>query len=794
MSVFSKIITEDFSTIAKYASSFNGSNSKSFKVLSKFSSLNPSDPNILNFTSVNKGLTQNYGTINNNNEKLYWNYDGIHDNMDRLLWSGEIKEDSNNYYLTNTVIEGKPIDGYMMVPAPYSRWTTGTSFSYQNPTSDCFKIKLKYNSLPANTFVPLFGYVVGRAESLSEVADNCYQANKTHLNPFLYKDRNTSTIDAGKMYVTNVGQPQVTLNYTVTDDVNTFLNQPTSFVHNSNNNYEISLHNTFSLRPSMKNTLIWFLYAHDGEGNGMIITTSSETNELDPALDEYRPWNSHYGMYNGYTQFRQPDFLTRWFTEGGTLSSLNEAYSLNGSASTNEMFKAFKTIHFYDAWNTTMADTNTNIDLFGMQDWFRKYSGDWSSSSGFNVYVSNADFAGSLSDATARFALGQLKWNYQGMGRISRANQGSTYSAFNWDFGGSENSHYTRGQFGLKVGYINPGAYNHLPMRIVSYGANTNADLSQLTEININAHKIGLSGYQNYFAGPYSTTTESGSTCASVYFDGVLGDLAFQDVVGHQFYDQEIIRYMYYRSQYNRGYGYATYPSLTSFTWNHNVGATAVVLRPGVIGDGEVHSITIGSLDNVFGIERYSTPTPEINSYTNIQNFYKSHRNLVRYKPKELKRYDGFAGVSQDASTIRDPQSNWSNKSLLLDGELGTKAQCTAPGYDNGILIPIDQASTNDDNIVEKINIGIRNIQLFSLKQYYIKVALLDSSQTIIAQNGGAASYNKFALDIVPTQIGVSFPSAEEFLSVIFYNEYNRPLLYRDIKNGFIKIWVEPVQ
>lgn len=761
MNEFKKRVTENFDLIMDIAADVQGSTNQSAKVLSKFSSESESFGPIRNFVSINKALEYKYATSDRNNNKLRWNYD-TNEGTDRFIWSGEFQKSASGSIFKNTNIQFKDVDGYMVIPTPYAPYDPSAVMTTKdNQTTDAFSIKLKFNNLPANKFVPLFGYVVGNGGYLSSLGNGFYRQQNHWLNPLALA---TATYrNSSKRYWEfnwNTRNWEIVSNLSGSArDFATFLNYPASLSYDQNNLYNLSTNNIWNNLPSVRNTIVWFLYAHDGNGNGMVVSTSGETNNFDPQNDQYRPSNKWYGQYNGYTQYQPPAFLDNWIASGKTLSELFDYYSFVGDSSTIGYYKSKRLVHIFDPYNTNKVDSNSSHDI-------------------------------NPRATMQSFSPGGIPWL-----RTNTENKSGSImrNGFNNSWWGGYNHTINRGSSHLSsfsTGLPGIGQTMDCPFQIVSFGPMNNSTLSSLTQLNINAHKIGLSNRGHYGYGMNSDVTSVNA--GQVVFDGTFENTGFSNVHGPNFYDNYRHRYYYtYRVYLPPGndyfYGVNSYKD-----WYAGPGPNGIVLRPTVLGDGEIHEVNVGSYDNQYTPALIGGSVGE-ESY-GVRNFYTKSPNAKLLMPEPLDNYDSVKAARQNPSIIQDLQSNWTNEGLMLDGSLGTKAQCTKPGIGNALFIPLDASSLGSidtDALVENITLRIRNAQLFSIRQYKLRFSITDSNKAPLMTSGGLTAADVSSPDVIPIEYGESFPDDVSFFDIVFNKNESAPVTYGQIQNGFLMLWVE---
>jgi hypothetical protein len=528
-SEINKTLCENFGSFGAYAPHSEIEDSKdTIKIISRYSNFDANFGPIQNFDRLNMGLTSAYAPSNAEGQQLLWSPDDTTKNInrgrgvyDRYLWSGAVQDRGmDGFAFTSTEIDGKSTDGLAMIPCPHVDFVPGKpKYSRDNQTQNSFKIKLKFNSLPANKFVPLFGYVyshTGSATTHSNASGNFhhprnYWFNFPQASQWNYHSRSFNKPGA-----------------IASDDVNLYETYPEQ-AGRYHNDYQ-------------RNTILYFLYAHDGNGNGMIATCAGDADSSDPTGSIYRPTNEHFGVNNGFLKFQAPHVIQNYLDEGNSLESLWDYYGAGGDAGNMDWKADFHRVYGYhieDHWggsHYTRTQVNTGKMITGDYD------------------------------------------------RVHHAASGRTGAR------GGASSYSSLGSYGN-----NPGPLNHSNFHLLHYGSmGSNFDLKSSEEININTNLLAPTGRK--FRNGRLVNSGSGNIVAGcqLMYTGKILNYRFRDVPGQMYWDR--LQYvMNYR--YNTGYRLQA----RSYVSGHDHGghgSHAVVLRPTVEGKGEVSSVSIASYDS----------------------------------------------------------------------------------------------------------------------------------------------------------------------------------------------------
>lgn len=342
------------------ASSEGLSNYSKISLLSKYTNMDLEAYQIKNFSYVNTGLTYGWTPRNSNDQYFGWSMEGgtvstQRGPIDRFLWSGDIYVTTTDHeinYLKSTSVSGADInttndalsstvihsDGLMIIPQRDIELSTTTQDVSADARQTAVKVKIKYDDLQPYTWVPLFGYTVSRQ-------------GDSHDHPALGRDMYQSEFQNSSSRVPlTISSSENNLyqsdrhkyergKHTRTDGVKEFASE---------------VHRT-SCNVADANDLMYFIYAHDGDGNGMVATCAGEIAlPVDVAVDSYPdyPRNAHYGTHDGLFEWQAPSTISSGepLFSGTTpsLSALWEKYGGNNVARTDgyggyrSMFRVWK--------------------------------------------------------------------------------------------------------------------------------------------------------------------------------------------------------------------------------------------------------------------------------------------------------------------------------------------------------------------------------------------------------------------------------------------------------------------
>jgi hypothetical protein len=721
MTTFNRQIQEDFSGIPSLAHSSDSSGgTTTTNILSRYSNLSSDDDAIKNFDQINMGLTSHYATRNSSGQKFAWSQDDISNNansargaFDRYIWSGAIETDSSgNSIFKPANIDSKDTDGFMMIPSPYFPFVPGSRVMANtfNP-QDSMRIKLKFNSLPANTFVPLFGFVYSTISS-PDVHSNSQET--------LYRSNRK------EMYGSHTGGTSY-----VTSGYDRHYNVPGAIASDSNNLYQSYSNQSYWQNDYVKNTVLWFMYAHDGNGNGMVATCAGEVDSSDPATHQMRPTNEYFGSDNGYLKFKSPKVIDD-FLASNSLSDLWDYYGTGG------------------AGQASLGASDSRREMRQVYHYHREDPLDIQSTTGAGTWAANLASIHSLSTGGVQYS---SPYNSCGSLWVN-----STYNSW--------------GNY--------PGDLNYSHLQLISYGPTNNSTFSNAEEILINANLI--SQYRKAI-GLYGLSDTNGMAsqtwngCQYLYTGKIL-DFTFRDTPGQMFFDTTPGHGRHKNCDGAAGSNYHTndYSGL---------GPSALVLRPTVTGDGEIHSFSYANYD--------SSGSKLIGGGGLNSNYYCSSDSTQYVFPSEGHSYDPIL-----STTLDDPSGNWINPSNLVDDDVSTTAELTETGESNALFLSLNGTSASlsaseSEYKVSSLTVNVRGVTLSGFTNHLLNFSIVDSSKNsnVHYRKEGVLFFNDIIE--VPQNSMLISPTTDGAFSLVFESTDLNSVSYPMIKDGFLKIWAEPI-
>ena len=523
---------EDFNTFLNFAAHVDTTNNPQMQFLSRYADKAANDPSIENYDLLNQFLTNRYYAENPAGNKLMWDptqsyamQDRTTELTDRYFHSGCVENtggvDGSVFKSTN--IDGINTDGYAFIPTPYVNFTPGGfrwTRDYGN-LQNSIRLRLRFDDLPANTFVPLFGYTYQHTHDPQAAAGGYYRP----YHRWQYVST-SNPVSNGTKTSTYWGFPLG-------------MTSPRAASSDSTNLYgSASRSSSYFQNDFIRNTMIWFLYAHDGNGNGMIATCAGDADQSSP--HEYRPTNSHFGSNNGYFDFVAPTKLTGPLESDGTLQDLWNSYGDSGSSISTTHPADWRSIYQY--W---VEDHWGRVRTQGDMDYADQYS-----HASFNV-----------------------------------VNWGHPY----------RNSPYIIPRVN---GYGNyPGPFSYNQMQLVAFGPVNNSTFSTAQDIHVNVNTLtkATGRLSRYHITDTTTSDNNVAACQLRYTGDILG-LKFRDVPGQMYYDR-----IYNRFNYCYWTGIRCSERYEAHNSDLGNISTALVLRPTHKGGGEVHDMSMVTYANAGG-------------------------------------------------------------------------------------------------------------------------------------------------------------------------------------------------
>lgn len=730
------------------------------KIMSRMGHLGEDHAAVQNYDRLNMDLTKMYACRNathldagGDSQQLYLAWDQrytLNTNsdrgpFDRYAWAGQFQKKAANdggTVFTHSTIDGTSTDGMMLIPSPYANFTPGGHSYWGDANFESIRLTIKSNragGIPKNKFVPLFGYTyscAGAPQTITNSSGTAYRNNTV----FTYKN------GTGDVNGNTTTQNAYRLDGAIPNAISASTDNLDEWSNVASNAYQ----NWFDYA---RNTTVWFLYAHDDNGNGMIIMTAGEgatsehfeSSRLD-GYNRYRPHNGHFGNKDGYLKFKQPYYLAEWFSQGKTLTDLNNEWGIGGDGREGfddaDFRKASSIRHIYRHWRdmndstiggyeNSVRDGNPNISTHGHAN------------AGYHYYFYNKN-----------------QWSN---GNIANGNLPNS-------------SHF--------------GAFNYAPFQIVAFGnAGNNATLADSEEILINANTIGVAGknYHRYlgiqsYNDQNATSQARHGTARQILYTGKILSFNFRDVPGQMWND-------YYRLYYSTAW-YATQHT--------SKGPYALALRPTFEDEMQVEKISYANYTN--------DDAPEvIGGDTLLKDTYRSSSSTQFFFGGDGYSYDPLQGAKSNPTDVVDNEDAWDNEANIIDQDLNSRAQLNAVGHANALHIKLSGTDATltqpeGDFDITSMGITVRGITLSAIDYHKLRFAIVDSddinNQTTFFETVTSTQVEQQdRLDIGDIPIGNTTisPVGDGAYHIQFQTTLSSNHSYADIKNAFLKIWAEKI-
>ena len=768
-------IQEDFGGVFGIAPKISSGANRRIEIMSRFSSLSNNHDAIQNFDQVNMHLTSTYATRNSKNnsidgEMLLWSPDDAANQeysargaFDRYVWAGAFEERTTGNVFTHTTIDGHPTDGYMMVPSPYLEFFENElRYTGDLDNMDSFRIKIKSNGgIPPNQFIPLFGYTyksMGQPELFSNSAYDCRRSHHQFqwANNTVYGFQNHTTSEEYKREELGDWDSLITKG----------CNVPTMIASGSNNLYGYG--NDFKDRNNLirrwwskesagtdfnRNALMWFVYAHDGNGNGMLAMHPGEPAETPSGVNSFyklRPSNAYYGSKNGYFEWVQPYWYTERFFQGAnTLSDIWNEVGPNGSWQPLPPIGA----SFYNPDNNTDVNfslkydamsvnpiINSNathwnpdhIDIFGADQetpfvhanfrriWTHAQDGGvpWVVESDFNAYSATLN-AEDSADFESNYNWTKYIEN-QNVHRYWDSNDSRDQRFFNFlglSFQVYKDYYANNGSRSGNRHTANP--QNYAPSQIIAYGPTSNSDLSQETEIliNVNSLRGGFRGEENYLpaagedyapkaVGPYSigygpTPRYAPSTAGVKFLDHFGINTNTSRTQGFQngqavslHYTGKILDFKFRDIPGQMYYDFVSAYSGYGTPYMDWLGKTqkALVLRASHAAKIEISSFSIANYGKGYSDNdsAWEDHTPIGGLTTWFKDYLRSSSDTEFLFGDSGFSYDPLKDAKNTPSTnIEDPSNSWDNPEYLINNDITLRSALNNTGEANALYIAL---------------------------------------------------------------------------------------------------------
>lgn len=714
---------EDFNTFLNFAAHVDTTNNPQMQFLSRYADKAANDPSIENYDLLNQFLTNRYYAENNAGHKLMWDpsrsyamQDRTTELSDRYFYSGCVENTggADGSIFKSTNIDGINTDGYAFIPTPFVNFTPGGfrwTRDYGN-LQNSIRLRLRFDDLPANTFVPLFGYTYQHTQEPQAAAGGYYRP----YHRYFWVNTNKPYSNGAKT-TTFWGYPLG-------------MTRPQGASSNSTNLYgSASKTSSYLQNDFMRNTMIWFLYAHDGNGNGMIATCAGDADQSSPHA--YRPTNSHYGSNNGYFDFVAPTKLTAPLAAGETLQDLWNSYGDGGSRVSTTHPVDWRSIYQYwvtDHWgrlrntgNKTYADRYSH-GSYNLINWAHPY--------GNSPYVISYD-----------------------------------------------NSY---GQY--------PGPFSFNQMQLVAFGPVNNSTFSTAQDIHVNVNTLTKANgrLSRYHITNTATSSNNVAACQLRYSGDILG-LKFRDVPGQMYYDRTGSRYHYC---YWNGW---TCLSRTENFGDSRLGniSTALVLRPTHTGGGEVHDMSMVTYTNAGGYHM-SEPS-STRKYHRNYSYVSADSTLYEFPTDKHDTYDVVSEArANDGADVTGGWSG-ANKLFDMDYETvctdivgGEQNAMYIPFNDCATV-----TGTSDGYVLNRLGITIRGVGMNWPQAHRLKLAVVDSTKNTTLLSTGTQD-KTLGAHVTENRRADVYEKYYDFGGIIKQSD-SSVFTYDELRQGYLKVWADPV-
>lgn len=850
---------------------------------------------VINGLQLNQHLTQIYSTRgeteSSTSEKiLMWSPDdsrpehvGNLGTYDRLCWSGKFENlgGTDGVVFKHANINSINTDGFMFVPSPYHDFTPGQASSMRSRAypdtsinnvngyvpAESIRIKLRFNNLQPRTFVPLFGYVTSWGQKPAEIANamgtmygqtapgwivsNGNVHNSKNWGPSAWHAQyynfpggissGTNNIYGYGVSADSTYGPGWT-GHPYNDGVDPFATRtPVDVIgynspHNQNklnftSNSQMYNDWMFYRSETVRHTAIYFLYAYDESGKGMIISCTGEMDEYEAMQNSsakvfsYKPSNAYFGASdkNGYLDFAAPYEITSFLSDGTKdLTDLWEKYDPNVYAmpggNLNDWTQETPYRLIYRHWGDILdpyiegAGNNTN-------GWYWNYYG-WAGSDFSNDISKQRRFHQMMTLESCRFTARDS--NYSGTANV----QAASANLPNFSFA-------TRAVDMFREGYspTHSNCYGRQNLQIVAYGdVTSNINLSNWEELLINVNTDfrysknsdgwhwAVSGYgitrnpwdytntdiannsvnlistdlNGSSSFPSSTTTNYASHPIVKLYTGKILDFVFRDVPGQQYSDANYSLITGTTINHEKVFA----PTHTWSTENNRAGQgpSCLILRASWRAQCEIHSFSYAAYHNTFINE-------PVGGNGKLRFYERSGDSTEYLFSKTGYSYNPLSTASSNPASFTDINNSLSDPLFLLDDDATTRASITKAGVDNAIYIALNDAGslftdTGNESTYEinSFSIFIRGITLSALNYHDLKFAVVDannSSAQILFQSVDSGTASNQHISSVPINNVASFPADGSAYAVTFSLSHTTTYKYSDIKNAYLKIWAE---
>jgi len=340
----------------------------------------------------------------------------------------------------------------------------------------------------------------------------------------------------------------------------------------------------------------------------------------------------------------------------------------------------------------------------------------------------------------------------------------------------------TRKTWAHSTNYLNDHAWND---RVNSSWANfwhsssilglkqgaSNADLKNTEEIFINiaphaantSNPYKMNSYGTLWAGMASNDTRYSHHGSFNYTaTGKMGDFVFVN--------QPIFS----------GYDYTR----EAATW---ITPKTICLHASADSDGIIEEFSLGGYAPATRLGKQIEDGP-------FEGYMGPNNTLEHIYPGDGHTYDPLKGAHGNAGRQEIDNGAFVNVDNLLDNSDGTNTSITKRGPDNALYLKLQgvgsSTTVNDDEIIQEFTVTVRGVTQLTIDAVEIKLAVTNSSKEVLMQTTPKQTIRTPLGEVVNNQTKFPVDGVSGFV-VTFSHDGTSNFNYGNVKDGYLKIWVE---
>lgn len=212
-----------------------------------------------------------------------------------------------------------------------------------------------------------------------------------------------------------------------------------------------------------------------------------------------------------------------------------------------------------------------------------------------------------------------------------------------------------------------------------------------------------------------------------------------------------------------------------------------IVLHASADSDGIIEEFSLGGYTPATRLGRQIGDGP-------FKGYMGPHNTLEFIYPGDGHTYDPLKGAHGNAARQEIDNGAFVNVDNLLDNSDGTNTSIVKRGPDNALYLKLQGvgsgATVNDDEIIQEFTVTLRGLTQLTIDAVEIKMAVTNSSKEVLMQSTPKQAISTPGGELINNQTKYPLDGVSGFV-VTFSHDGTSNFNYGNVKDGYLKIWVE---